>query len=236
MSDHIPQSGPRLTPDDTARIIRMMPKDIKNLLMQGENFLAGGAIRSIIAGEAISDWDLFGSSVGDMRASANLMAAQRGGRLHTSPNAFTILAPPRIPVQFITRWLFSDVESLLQSFDYSISRSVIYFRPDPGVWESCCDPMFYRDLAAKRLRYMSPDRNEDAGGSMLRAQKFMHRGYHISPEDLGKVMARMTSRMEPNDLTTDEAGQARVLTGMLRHVDPLTVIDGFEMPEDEVGV
>lgn len=220
-----------LQPDDMHRIITSMPKDLVKLVKDHGLFLAGGAIRSIIASEAISDWDFFGPSKDVLELHARRIADERkAARLIATENAFTVLAPPRVPAQFITRWLYDDAEALCHSFDFSIACAVIYFRD--GQWLSVCDPLFYSDLAAKRLRYLSPVRNEDAGGSMMRAQKFMHRGYHISPESLGRVMARLTWKMRESGMTTDEAGQAKVITGLLREVDPLTVIDGLEMREE----
>jgi hypothetical protein len=219
--------------DDMHRIITMMPKDIRVLLERENVFLAGGAIRSLIAGEAVSDWDIFGPSTAQLELLGRRLAEDRKGVFHKSKNAFTIIAPPRIPVQFIHRWLYSEAGPLSESFDFTIARAVVWHAD--GEWRSTCDALFYADLAAKRIRYMAPDRNEDAGGSMLRAMKFAHRGYHIAPESLGKVMARLTCKMREDGLGQTEADQGRLLTGLLRDVDPLLVVDGLEMrdPDDE---
>ena len=48
-----------------------------------------------------------------------------------------------------------------------------------GEYVGLCNIRFYPDLAARRLVYTSPLRNEDAGGSILRVLKFYQRGYRI---------------------------------------------------------
>ncbi len=226
-----------LLPEDLHRVLAHMPKDLRELLHQKDVFLAGGCIRAILAGEPISDWDLFGPHAAVLKIRAKELAEQRDGRFIATKNAFTVLAPPRTPVQFIYRWTFDGPEGLIASFDFSVARAVIYRRHEGGVpkeWVGLCDPMFYPDLASRRLRYMAPERNEDAGGSMLRVQKFIRRGYNISPESLGRVMARVMGGVHTSALTGDEAGKAKVITGLLREVDPLTIIDGVELPPDEI--
>jgi hypothetical protein len=62
-----------------------------------------------------------------------------------------------------------------------------------------------------------------AGGSILRVLKFYQRGYRIPLDSLGAVIARL---MKPVDFDkiigrTDQEDQlAKVLTGLLREVDP----------------
>ena len=139
-------------------------------------------------------------------------------------------------MQFIHRWTFQDPFEVAVSFDFSIAAAAVWYDVDRKVWLSDCDEMFYPDLAAKRLRYLSPVRNEDAGGSFLRMAKFLRRGYKISPESLGKLMARLNQGIKyPDFLAKDEAWQAQVYTGLLREVDPLTIIDGVEAVEGNDG-
>lgn len=58
----------------------------------------------------------------------------------------------------------------------------------------------------------------------------------ISPESLGKLMARLNQGVKYSDfLEKDEAWQAQVYTGLLREVDPLTIIDGVEAVEGNDG-
>lgn len=218
-----------LTYDDMRRILLLMPKDLRELLKERRgSFLAGGAIRSIICGEEVSDWDLFGPDKDSLKTWAKVLVADRspGARLYTTNNAFTVLSSNRIPVQFISRWTYTGPEQLAFDFDFTICSAVIWW--NGSSWHSVCHPYFYDDLAARRLRYMEPTRDEDAGASILRVNKFLKRGYSISPEEMGKVLARFVFKVRSSGMTVDFDGTKKVVIGLLREVDPLTVIEGLE--------
>lgn len=234
---------------DMQRIIRSLPKDVVKALKEadGKLFLAGGFIRARIAGEQVSDIDLWGANKNDLGIMAELFAAKRGVRAMKTDNAYTILAEGRSPVQFITRWTFDTPEQCCESFDFTIASAAIWYKKDNtahdqmegehkwgGTWESYCHEDFYRDLASKSLVYTCPTRNEDAGGSMMRVQKFLHKGYSISPGNLSKVIARLAMgvRFIASEAKTEE-WLAQLLLGLLREVDPLCAVDGVEL-EDEV--
>ena len=220
--------------DDIHRVLTFLPKDVLKLMRIEPLFLAGGFIRARIANETVSDIDLLADTKDKCGAVAANLAAQRAVSLYRTRNAYTIIAPNRVPVQIIHRWLFSDPQALLESFDFTIARAVVWFDRTNLVWKSAVDKDFYEDLAARRLRYCFPDRNEDAGGSLLRVQKFLKKGYDISPEELGKVLARLVDKVKPDTglWRMDERGKAKVFGGLLREVDPLTIIDGLR-PSDE---
>jgi len=212
-----------LNPHDLRWCLRRMPKAVQKVLKENPSIscVAGGFIRSCIAGEDINDIDLFADSTQTAKAMAfDLSTDDRGNRparkIHESANALTIKDYIITP-QIITRWTFPHVLDVVKSFDFTIACSLIYW--DGKTWVGLCDPTFYQDLAAKRLIYRSPSRNEDAGGSMLRVLKFYQRGYRIPLDSLGKVMARMAATLDMSRLH-DEAAIARVLTGRLVEVDP----------------
>ena len=155
-----------------------IPKDLRNLMMKDYPMLmiGGGFIRATIAGEKPSDIDIFGPNKEVLKAAAMALALKRGARLHESDNAFTILAPPRIPAQFIYRWVFDHPAALIGTFDFTICQAALYIKECPlensestvRKWDSVISEDFYRDLAARRLVYAHPLRNEDAGGSLMR--------------------------------------------------------------------
>jgi hypothetical protein len=224
--------------DDMRRIIGFLPDDLiailrgtNAVLAGGTNaILAGGFIRSRIAGEEPSDIDLFESSPMRCEALASMIKhalAQTGVRMFRTQNAHTILCPGRVPVQVIHRWCYDSPEALLQSFDFTIAQACVWF--DGKEWQSLCSNDFYPDLAAKRLRYLFPKRHEDAGGSLLRATKFLRKGYGISPENLASVISRLLGGVETGAKIWQEGeiGRAKVLGGLLRKVDPLTIIAGL---------
>jgi hypothetical protein len=222
---------------DMRRLIGHMPRDVFELMRKSGAILGGGYIRSSITGEVQNDIDLFTDDPVKAQELATELRGTRGEGTKTfrTRNAYTVLTPGRVPVQFIHRWVYSTPQELLESFDFTVAMACVWW--EDGAWKSAIAAEFYQDLAAKRLVYTQPKRNEDAGGSILRVQKFLKRGYDISPEDLGKVIARLIQGVYDSSLScAGEDGKAKVITGLLRHVDPLTVIDGLEPSPDSLEV
>jgi len=220
----------QLLTEDLNYVVNRLPKDVKKLLKTETVYLAGGFIRSCIANEQVNDIDLWGEHPERLKTQAQIFAGERKVRCMVTDNACTILTLNRTPVQFITRWTFTDPYGLAESFDFSIARAVVWYCKADKEWKSTCDDTFYPDLASKRLRYMFPVRNEDAGGSMLRMTKFLSRGYRIAPESLAGLIARMNAGIKDYDfLTKTEEHQTMVYAGLLREVDPLNIVDGCEI-------
>lgn len=216
-----------LTQQDLPFVVRRIPRDVRDLLMNSPFFIGGGFIRETIAGGEVKDIDLFGPSQPQLFEAATAFAAQREVKPHVTENAITVLAPPRLPVQFITRWLFSSAEPLVQSFDFTVCQAVIWFSQATKQWQSSASDGFYPDLAARRLVYTSPVSEEEAGGSMMRVRKFLGRGYNIQATSLGAVIARVAAKVEHRPgMTEFERGQ--IIAGLLHEVDPLLVVDGLE--------
>jgi hypothetical protein len=226
----------RLIIDDLRRVLERLPRDIRSLMKENRGtVLAGGFIRDVIAGDRASDIDLFSPSEEYAIQVAGQLKERWKARLTTTKNAITLIAMGRIVVQFITRWTYEWPTEVVASFDFTIAGAAVFMTE--GGWDSVCHEHFYTDLAARRLRYTHPQRSEDAGGSMMRVVKFLRRGYSISPEDLGGVMARLWSGVDLNSWVAEkgEEGRAQLVTALLREVDPLLVIDGLEVAEELDG-
>ncbi len=219
-----------LESQDVYWIKRRLPKSVLAMMFDYGSacVLAGGFIRSCIANEPTSDIDLFSTNKDHARMLANKAALWQGCRMVETDNAFTVLGLT-YPVQFIHRWTFDEPQKIVPSFDFTIARAAVWFgqRTDAGrhrLLDSLCDDRFYSDLAAKRLVYCSPERNEDAGGSMLRVLKFYQKGYRIPLDSMAAVMARMAVAVNDEKLAglsgTHEQKLAYVFTGLLREVDP----------------
>lgn len=223
-----------------------VPKDLRNLMMKDYPMLmiGGGFIRATIAGEKPSDIDIFGPDKDTLKAAAMALALKRSARLHESDNAFTILAPPRIPVQFIYRWVFDHPAALIGTFDFTICQAALYIKECPlensestvRKWDSVISEDFYRDLAARRLVYTHPLRNEDAGGSLMRVRKFLTRGYNIQAQSLAGVCARLFMGVRNLEDFSDEKRLTKILSGLLREVDPLIVVDGVDWIDEHQAV
>lgn len=241
----------QLTASDLNFVLTRTPRDILAQLKQfpGILFLAGGFIRATIAGEKVSDIDLFGPTESFCVQQANALAVKRKARVHKTNNAITVLAPPRVPVQYITRWTFSGPAELVSSFDFTICQAAIWADKvevkaegvNPGYkFRSLICDNFYPDLAARRLVYTQPKRIEETGGSLMRAFKFVKKGYNIQAPSIAGLVARTISGVDMRaveksvaiDGGTVEERTAFVVMGLLRQVDPLVVIDGVDFVDE----
>lgn len=218
-----------LTDIDVRFVVSRLPRDIQKLMVEEPVYLGGGFIRETIAGGVVKDIDLFGPSKTLLKALMDDLAEVReGSRVFTTDNAITLLTQGRLPVQAITKWTYSDPMHVAESFDFTVCQAVIWY--DQG-FKSLCHDDFYSDLAAKRLIYTSPVREEAPGGSMMRVKKFLQRGYNIQPVALAEVMARVAAGVHDIE-RLDTVERARVIAGLLLEVDPMSVVDGVEFRED----
>lgn len=224
-----------LSPHDLQWILLRTPKKLLALMKDnaGLVFMAGGFIRACIAKEEVSDIDLFVPSYNQARALANELVPKKNlddeenKKIYETENAFTVRGFG-LPIQVIHRWTFDKPEQCIASFDFTIAQSAIWWDAETDGWKSLCAESFYADLAAKRLVYTMPVRNEDAGGSMLRVLKFYQKGYRIPLSSLGSVMARMIGAIPQVNWEKKETMPAKdweqqvghVMTGLLREVDP----------------
>ncbi len=204
---------------DVQRCLLGIPSQVREA-MDESVFLAGGFIRAVIAGEPVNDLDFHVVNVGHVETLATNLAKIYETQKQSTLNAHTILAFGMPAIQVIRRWTFPSLEDCIRSFDYTIAQAGIV--KTPTGWRGICCDRFYQDLAAKRLVYTTPDRDEDAGGSLLRALKFAKRGYHIAPEDLSEVMARAIRGLHLDGKT--EAAVSRLIGSVLYEVDPLVRI------------
>lgn len=216
----------QLNPMDLATAVRRLPVGAKYLMMRhGANaLLAGGFIRSCVANEKINDVDLFTTSAGYAKRLCNELA--EGREVITTKNAYTLPGEP-YSVQFIHRWTYPRPEAALERFDFTMARAAIWYDlGGPGRkagWQSLCDVRFYGDLCAKRLVYVAPERDEEAGASMLRILKFYQRGYRIPLDSLALCLARiMHGADEALGLAAgqDYRKRAEALQALLCEVDP----------------
>jgi hypothetical protein len=219
-----------LTDTDLKLVISRIPKDVCSIMMRYPIIMGGGFIRSVIAGEEVQDIDIFGDNSDVLNDCADRLVSSRrniGSRKHHTPNAITVVSVGRMPVQFITRWLYNDPVTLMGSFDFTVCRATLAFRS--GKWISCVDQDFYSDLAASRLVYRYPQREEDAGGSILRVRKFLSRGYNIQPPSLAGVIARLTGSIV---IGGGEEGYAKAIEKRLVEVDPILIVDGLDVTDE----
>lgn len=219
--------------NDLRYVVGRLPLDVRTLLKEhpAKLFVGGGFIRATVAGETPSDIDIFGHGKAHLGAVAEVLKDRRQrAKLHTTKNAITLLSDNRMPVQFITRWTFDTPGELIASFDFTVCQAAVWWTGSQ--WASRVGDRFFMDLAARRLVYTSPIREEEAGGSLLRAIKYTKRGYSIQISSLGAVVERLFSAVERSPMTVDGGGTKQVLVGLLREVDPLHVVDGMDIVDE----
>lgn len=211
----------QLSDRDVSWVVRRLPKPVRELLeSRSDVFLAGGFIRSCIAGEEVNDIDLFVPNKETAKIVADTLA--KGNEVYTTDNAHTTTVND-ITVQVIHRWTFESPRDCMMSFDFTIAQAAIWFSSG---WMSACHKDYYADLAARRLVYVSPTRVEEVGGSLLRVIKFVRRGYVIPLDSLGSVVARLVSGIDSSKIRYNEEHHvAEVLTGLLVEVDPSVAVD-----------
>lgn len=183
-----------LNKQDLSWAVRLLPLPVKNLMEKyGPRIvLGGGYIRSTVSGEKPNDLDLFTKSKEESKQFADELAQGADRKSYETENAYSVRLPTGAFVQFIHRWTFPNPTALIESFDFTIACAAIWVREiSSSKWTSLVADSFYEDLAAKRLVYRSPIRNEDAGGSLLRVLKFYQRGFRIPLDSLGSVIARL---------------------------------------------
>ena len=210
----------KLDLQDLRWAVLRLPSTVKTIMKDpawmGKMFVGGGYLRSTVSNEPINDIDIFVQSKQDAEHLALLLAKSKSD-IYNTDNAHTIKSKPTL--QIIHRWVFDKPEDVSNSFDFTICCAVIYY--DGKNFDSFCDDRFYIDLAAKRLVYRRPIRNEDAGGSMLRVLKYYQKGYRIPLDSMGYVIARLISGIDFQRINmTDEESIGKIISGLLREVDP----------------
>lgn len=123
--------------------------------------------------------------------------------------------------------------------DFTICCAAIWY--ERGDFTSAMHENYYSDLAAKRLRYTSPSRIEEAGGSLLRVLKYYNKGYRIMLTSFAKTIARACIAVEQIEKVISEKDLAHILNGLLVEVDPNAVaeqdiIRDIELEEPEEGL
>ena len=210
---------------DLQRLTNILPKKLVEA-MKNETlpviYVGGGCIRSVVTGEPVNDIDLF---VGSMAAADTVVTyLQEDFETVVTDNATTIKAP--LPLQVIHRWTFESVEKVVDSFDFTICCAAIVYNRAKKTFESYTHPEFYPDLAAKRLTYLQPIRNEDAGGSIIRVLKYYQKGYRISIQSLAHVIARLVKGIDVNRIEyglNNEREVGLIINGLLKEVDPFGI-------------
>ena len=216
--------------------VRRLPYAVRALIKKEEIVVAGGYVRACILNEKINDIDLFIPDAPYAKEIAEGLVGEKKHRVIKTQNAIT-LKGFKYPIQLITRWTYDDPLKILDSFDFTICQAAFWWDHYCCQWKSAVSDAFYQDLAAKRLVYTSPIREEAPGGSILRILKYYQRGYRITIPSLSSVITRLAvgvdfgGQMVDSDGGLDASQFGKIIRALLREVDPN--IDPDHIFEDE---
>lgn len=210
-----------LTKEDLLWCVKRLPNTVKKAMKDNPAKLsvAGGYIRSCITGDKLKDIDLFVTST-EIAGKVSKVIKCDNEKTFMSKNAYTLFRNGQANVQIIHKWTYERPELVITELDFSICCAVIWY--ESGKWQSARCATFYQDLAAKRLRYMSPKRIEELGGSAVRILKYYGKGYRITLDSYAKVIARVMSEYKWHKGCTEDQ-IAHVVRGLLIAVDPNSV-------------
>jgi len=177
--------------------------------------VAGGLVRAVLGAEPPKDVDVFGPSVELLTKAAEELAKARRVPVIHSERCLTV---PRsrgmLPVQFITGFARATPQETLAAFDFTVCQGALWFLNDVPV--GLLGPRFYRDLAARRLVFIG---SEVPGGSLLRAQRYIARGYRCSVHTFAKLLTSLYKSAGFEAVETDEEREREMLR-VLVEVDP----------------
>ena len=107
----------------------------------------------------------------------------------------------------------------MKSFDFTFACAALWWDAEKEEWDSLVHETFYEYLAEKKLVYLSPTREEDPAGSLIRVLKFNRLGYDIPTKSLAGVVARLSKKANEDDIidcgigtTYNEEKWSKVLT------------------------
>lgn len=154
--------------------------------LEGRGFVAGGCVRSLYAGEKISDIDYY--SVGtlpDPKAKA--------GFSNENTQSYSLNNVPRLD---LIKGKY-DID-LIEGFDFTVCCAVLYFHD--GFLHLNCHPYFFTDVLRKRLRI---NETPNALATARRLAKYVAKGYKPcagTMQVLALAIARQTKTIEDKDL------------------------------------
>lgn len=166
---------------DAGRVLDCLPEEVIRILKLTPTYLAGGCVRSVLNKEPVRDFDLF--TCGPDTVTAIVKALDPTAK--KTKSAYTLKKFNPV-VQVIHREFFDTPEAVINSFDFTICKAVIWWGDD-GDWHSLADEAFEPDVKERVLRYCVPGNNR-AADSLVRALKFTSRGYDLIPSSLAKLV------------------------------------------------
>lgn len=165
--------------------------DIYEMLKDTGCVLAGGALTSIFTNKPVNDWDIYltkenalgrivatiyGESADEYFSQYELMV-----NFVTEKSMLTKIKSTEELVQFIHYKTHDSIESIFQSFDYTINMVAYDFATETFVFHED----FFKHLSQRVLKFN--DKTDYPFISLLRANKYRERGYAISMSEVLRI-------------------------------------------------
>lgn len=187
-----------LVNNDLQKCINAIPDKLINIIENNNVIIAGGFIPSVITNSVIHDLDLYTPSSAH---AANLISSI----CNVIPNCElsnnnTIIKSMFLPyeVNVIQSNYASNFDEVISKFDFTICSAAIMCsgkEPTSSYWVSYCNPMFYMDLAAKRIS-LNSSCSSISYKTIKRIIKYVSYGYHIEDSLLKKIVIDLLSNKE----------------------------------------
>jgi hypothetical protein len=146
------------------QLVHKMPA-VYDLLERGY-VLAGGFVRDALLNVPYRDIDMY-------RIATSVSVPER-----------TLTLPKTVHV---INWVARHApRQLIEGFDFTLCQAAVYI-VDGALCGSCAAD-FYFDTEARRLVYTSPQLDTDPGKSLMRAFKFVARGYTIDAKNVARLL------------------------------------------------
>mgnify|MGYP001306427689 FL=1 len=175
------------------QIAENLPAEVQSILKRFPTKLmvAGGFVRDFLTEARPKDVDIFAITKGVLEEAWEEFWArtEKYPFKKKTKNTVTFCSNDELPkVQFIDKCFYPTAQALIESFDFTICQSAIYWN---GLqWVGVCTEAFWTDICDWTAHYTAPQREEDPGASVLRMVKFARKGYEIPEDDIARVVGR----------------------------------------------
>ena len=162
-------------------LFRNLDLETAGEMQKSHAIIAGGAIRSVFAGEYISDYDLYFDTKEDLKVMQKYLD-ENFKVAFTSPNAISY-KKDKICIQLIVmpELIGLGCDGLLAGFDFTVCMGAFSMKEDRFYH----DEDFLIDLSEKRLIFNIKAKYPIA--SMYRVLKYIKKGYKISGLEIVKI-------------------------------------------------
>lgn len=170
--------------------IRAMLKDsVVDMFEANDVWIAGGALTSLFSNKEVNDLDIyFGTQEGldnvlsDVYGFGEYLSGFELTACFATDRSFTTRGKDQVKVQFIYYKTFKDAQAIFDAFDYTINMCAYSFKEKKFYMHDD----FMVHLAQRYLKFN--DGTDFPFISVLRAGKYVDRGYQISKSEMLRVV------------------------------------------------